>query len=126
MSRNIAGFWFLVILLVASSFAIVACNIRIIPYEPAINIRIHNQTDEALQIFIDGEVYIGRASPGGEVVWEIERNQPNYKITAKDMDGNTVYVVTWTRNDLKGKYTYDVYFPPKETETESSDNITGK
>ncbi len=107
----------LLIFLVAISSVFMAC-------EPLIDIRIHNQTDETLQIFIDSEVFIGNALPGGEVVWEIERIQPTYNITAKDMDGNALFTANFTRDDLKGKKTYDVYFPPLEDEAESSDTKT--
>jgi len=88
------------------------------PYEPAIAIKIHNQTDEELKIFIDGEVFLGRVFPGGDVVWEIERIHPHYKITAKDKDGNTIYIATLTGEDVVDKETYDVYFPPSRNNEE--------
>ena len=71
--------------------------------ESLIDITIHNQTDETLKIFINSEVFLANALPGGEVVWEIERIQPRYNVTAKDMDGNTLYTADFTRDDLKGK-----------------------
>jgi hypothetical protein len=42
------------------------------------------------------------------------------------MEGNKVYVVTWTSDDLKDKETYDVYLPPAGTAKDDSDNVTGK
>ncbi len=104
----------IMILLILTVSMLMAC-------EPGIDIRIHNQTDETLQIFIDGEVFIGDAIPGGEVVWGVARIFPHYTITAKDIDGEIVYTADFTRDDLKGKKTYDVYFPPLEDEAESSD-----
>ena len=106
----------LLIFLVTVSSVLMAC-------EPSIDIIIHNQTDETLQIYssIGGDVFIGDALPQGEVVWTVERILPHYTITAKDMDGDVVYTIDFTRDDLKGKETYDVYFPPLEGEAESSD-----
>ncbi|MFC1989287.1 hypothetical protein ACFLVW_01790 [Chloroflexota bacterium] len=116
-SLSILGF--LVLLLVIGIFAS-GC-------EPMLYITVHNQTDKTLQIFFDGETFIDNAAPREEVTSKIDGIYPKYKIVAKDMDGNVVYSVTFTQDDLKGKnYKYDVYFPPKETETESSDNVTGK
>jgi len=91
--------------------------------EPLIDISIHNETDETLQIYIGvgGDVFIGDALPQGEVVWSVVRILPHYTITAKDMDGNVLYTANFTRDDLRGKKTYDVYFPPLEGEVESSD-----
>jgi len=103
---NIVNIWILILLLTIYSLTVVSC-------EPTINIRIHNLTDEKLEIFIDGEVYLDQAMPGEYVVWEIGIIYPYYEITAKDMDGNEVYVVGWGRGDLRGKETYDVYLPPK-------------
>jgi len=111
--------WFLLFFSVTVSFILMAC-------EPGIDIRIHNGTDETLQIFIDDEVCIGEAPPGGEVVREIERIQPKYTFIAKDIDGNVLYTANYTRADFKGKKTFDVYFPPLEDESENSDNITGE
>ena len=124
-SIGITKIGFLLIFLLALSFAIVAC-------EPLITIRIHNQTDEILEIFIDGEVSIGMALPGDEVVWNTSGIFPDYTITAKDLDGNTAYILTWTRADMKGKDKYDVYLPPlrkgieNSGNTTESDNITGR
>ena len=84
------------VLLLLTSSLLMAC-------ESLIDITIHNQTDETLQIFIYSEVFLANALPGGEVVWEIERIQPRYNVTAKDMDGNTLYTADFTRDDLKGK-----------------------
>ncbi len=103
---NIVKIWIFILLLTIYSIIMVSC-------EPTIDIRIHNLTDKKLEIFIDGEVSLGTAIPGGIVVWEIETIYPYYEITAKDMDGNEVYVVGWGRGDLSGKETYDVYLPPK-------------
>ena len=103
--------WFLLFFLVTVSFIFMAC-------EPMIDIGIHNRTDETLQIFIDDEVCIGEAPPGGEVVWKIERIFPKYTITAKDMAGNVLYTANYTRDDFKGKKTFDVYFATLEDESE--------
>ena len=104
----------LLIFLVAVSSVFMAC-------EPIIDISIHNQTDETLKIFT-GDTLIGNALPGGEIVWEIARIFLHYNVTAKDMDGNVLFTANFTRDDLKGKKTYDVYFPPLEGE----DNIEGE
>jgi len=77
---TISVFWVTGIFILLS---LVAC-------EPTIDIRIHNLTDEALNIFIDGEVYLDQAMPGEYVVWEIGIIYPYYEITAKDMYGNEV------------------------------------
>ena len=81
--------------------------------EPLVEIRVHNQTDEILNIFNDGEVFVGQAIPGGGVMFELESIYPEYEITAKDMNGNMVYSASFTRDDIKGEKTYDVYFPPE-------------
>ena len=118
VSIAIAGF--LIIFLVILSLTLGAC---FLPLEPMLHITVHNQTDEPLQIFFDGETFIGNVVPGGEVKFETAGIYPKYKIIAKDMDGNVVYTTTFTEDDIIIKnYKYDVYFPPKETETESSDN----
>lgn len=113
----------LLIFLLALSFALVACPF---PFEPAITIRVHNQTDKTLQIFYWDETFIDNAVPGGEVKFEVDAILSKYKIIAKDMDGNVVYSVNFTGDDIKGKKTYDVYFPPKGKGVEHSDNVTGK
>jgi hypothetical protein len=96
-----------VVFLLLISSGLTAC-------EPSIDITIRNQTNETLQIYIGvgGDVFIGEALPGGEVVWSIERIQPHYTITVRDMDGDVLYTANFTRDDLNGKKTYDVYFPP--------------
>ena len=66
-------FWITSIIILLS---IVACRpggCAFVQYEPSIDIMIHNETDETLKIFIDGEIYIGTAMPGGEVVWDVGR-----------------------------------------------------
>ena len=106
----------LLILLVTVSSVLMACNAMI-------DIRIHNQTAQTLKIFRGG-TFIEDILPGEEIVWEIASIYPNYRITAKDMDGKVLYTANYTRDDFKGKKTYDVYFPPLEDEAESSDKIT--
>lgn len=112
--RSTAKIGGLLIFLLTISFAPVACtgSCTILPIHPLIEISVHNQTDETLQIFFDGETFIGEALPGEEIKFETGAIFPDYEIVARDMDGNTVYVVAWTRDDLKGKETYDVYLPP--------------
>jgi len=106
----------IMILLILMSGVLMAC-------EHLIDITIHNQTDETLQKYssISGDVFIGDALSQGEVVWTVERILPYYTITVKDMDGEVVYTAEFTRDDLKGKKTYDVYFPPLEGEAESNE-----
>jgi len=112
----------LFILLVILSFALGACWGL-----PTLHITVHNQTDETLQIFNRGELFIGAVVPGGEVKFETGAIYPHYSITAKDVDGNTVYTANFTQDDIaKKNYKYDVYFPAKVAETENSDNITGE
>ncbi len=108
----------LLIFLVTVSSVFMAC-------EPGINIRVHNQTAQTLKIFT-GDTFIEDVLPGGEIDWEVVSILPKYTITAKDMDGNVLYTANYTRDDFKGKKTYDVYFPPLEDEGESSDNVTGE
>ncbi|MFC2070557.1 hypothetical protein ACFLTB_05260 [Chloroflexota bacterium] len=103
------------------AYPLVGCTPTV--YEPEVDIRIHNQTNETLEIF-DIDYYITRIEPGGVEVWETAGIFPDYTITAKDMDGNTVYEITWTNDDMKGKEMYDVYLPPSENGAESSDNGT--
>lgn len=91
----------MVILSVALSLALVAC-------EPLVTIRVQNQTTEILKIFNDGEVFVGNASPGEEVKFQIESIYPKYKIIAKDIDGNIVYSTSFTREDVSGNRTYTV------------------
>jgi len=102
--------WFLLFFLVTVSFILMACNAMI-------DIRIHNQTDQTLKIYT-GDAIIGNAFPGERIVWEIENFQPKYNIIAKDIDGNVLYTANYTRDDFKGKKTFDVYFPPLEDESE--------
>jgi len=117
-SSGIVKTSFLLIFMVALSFALMAC-------EPTLYITVHNQTDETLQIFLDGETFIDKAIPGGEVKFKTAGIFSHYNVTAKGIDGNLLYTANFTRDDLKGKKTYDVYFPPMETDTENSDNVTG-
>ena len=109
----------LLIFLVTASSVLMAC-------EPTLYITVHNQTDETIQIFFDGETFIDKAIPGGEVKFKTAGIFSHYNVTAKDLDGNVVYSANFTRDDVKGKKTHDVYFPPKETKTENSDNVTGE
>jgi len=81
-------------------------------------------TDEPLNIFIDGENFLTTVKSSSTVVWHRDRIGGVYEITAKDLDGNTVYIVTWTRDDMKDKETYDVYLPPSGKGIENSSNIT--
>ncbi|MBI4187682.1 MAG: hypothetical protein HY529_00575 [Chloroflexi bacterium] len=105
--RNIARLGFLFILLVTISLGIMAC-------EPMLIVRVHNQADETLQIFLDDEVFIAEIIPGVEVTFKTDGIHSQYTVTAKDKDGNTVYVATWTKDDFINKgYKYDVYFPPR-------------
>ena len=129
MSSNKVKIGVFLIFLTIISFYTVAClpeGCTPFPTEPVVDIKIHNQTNETLHIFIDGEVFIGKAFPGRTVVWETGSFYPEYKITAKDTDGNTLYIVTWTRDDVIDKETYDVYLPPPEKGTEQGDNATRK
>ena len=119
-SVSIARVGLLSILFTTLSFALMAC-------EPMLYITVHNQTDNTLQIFHGGEVFVGEAVPKGEITYQTDGIYSHYTVTAKDLDGNVVYSANFTRDDIVNKnYKYDVYFPPKETETESSDNATGK
>ncbi|MFC1991895.1 hypothetical protein ACFLVC_04160 [Chloroflexota bacterium] len=82
--------------------------------KPGLTVRVHNQANETLQIFWEGEVFVAEIVPGVEVEFLADGRYSQYKVTAKDTDGNTVYVATWTRDDIKNKnYKYDVYFPPR-------------
>ena len=107
---SIAKIGFLLIFLVTLSFAIGAC---FLPLEPTLDITVHNQTDGTLQIFF-GDAFIDDAVPGGEATIKTAGIFSKYKIIAKDMDENVVYSTTFTQDDLKGKKTYDVYFPPED------------
>lgn len=121
--KGIAKARLLLIVLATISFVFGACFVA---YHPLLTIQIHNQTSQTLKIFIDGEVLLGDAAPGGEVIWRIEGIHPIYKITAQDMAGNVVFSTRFTRDDLKGKKTYQVIIPPMEKETGQSDNTTEK
>ncbi|MFC1920430.1 hypothetical protein ACFLYQ_01745 [Chloroflexota bacterium] len=137
VKSGVATVFLLLLSLFLSACILVGCDFN--TYEPERGIRIQNNTNEVLEIFLDGEfnvddeVYLGRVSPQDEVFWVTEALFLYDKVTAKDMDGNIVYVVTWTRDDTAGKETYDVYLPSEENEPEKtgdnvtiSDNITGK
>jgi len=80
--------------------------------EPALDITVHNQTNETLQIFF-GAADIGQVAPGSNIKFTTGANLPFYDIIAKDTNGNIVYSVNFTQDDLKGKRRYDVYFPPR-------------
>ena len=79
---------------------------------PIITIIVHNQTDETLQIFLDGEVFVGEAVPGGEMQFKTVGVSGDYIITAKDIEGNRVYDTGFTYVG-RSKRTYHVYFPPE-------------
>ncbi|MBI4188784.1 MAG: hypothetical protein HY529_06225 [Chloroflexi bacterium] len=102
---RIARIALLLLFLVILSLALVAC-------EPMLTIRVHNQTDETFQIFFFDKL-IGKAASRGEVIFEQIGILPKYKIVAKDINGNIVYTANFTRRDVSGKKTYDVYFPPR-------------
>ena len=125
---SIAKIGFFLMFLAALSFVFGACGLKgcIQIGTPAITVIVHNQTSETLQIFLDDEVFVGEAIPGGELKFRTHGVSADYIITAKDVDGNRVYETGFTYDALKSERSYDVYFPPKETETESSDNVTGK
>lgn len=108
---------FLLIFVVTVSLTLVACRELVI-------IRIHNQTDETLQIFTD-DAFIGEAVGGGQLKWKIEYYHPTYKIIAKDTDGNTVYAKTFTREELI-RNKWRVVIPPTAKGTQQTDNTTGK
>ena len=94
--------------------------------EPALIIYVQNQTDETLQIFHGDEVFVGEAVPGGEVTYKTDGIYPDYIVTVKDTDGNTVYIANFTQDDLKGKRMYRIVIPPTGKSVEPSDNVTGE
>ena len=77
--------------------------------EPLIIIRVQNQTEMALQIyqgFAGDEILMGNAVPNGEVKFKTESRYPEYRIAAKDENGNLVFSTTFTNWDLQGKKEY--------------------
>ena len=101
---SIARIGFLLIFLAAFSFALGAC-------EPLVTIRIHNQTNETLKIFT-GDTFIDSAAPGKEVNWEIETIYNAYQISAKNIDGSTIYSKLFTREELRIN-NWRVVMPPE-------------
>ncbi|MBI4187681.1 MAG: hypothetical protein HY529_00570 [Chloroflexi bacterium] len=116
-SGRIARIGLPVILLVAISFVLGACNpwSPIPPSDSTVTISVENVTRETLLIFYNN-VFIGRISEYAEVSWEADATLPQYIIVAEDLGGNmaagihgnVVYATTFTRDDLKGKRTYRV------------------
>ncbi len=107
----------ILISLLVPVFTIIACSQEDYSgeYVPGIDIKVHNQTDETLQIFIwEGEEYLkGTVNPGKVLVFGRIRDLPWSQLIAKDMDGNEIYSVIWHPSDYDDNKTYyDVYLPP--------------
>jgi hypothetical protein len=88
--------------IISLMFAFSAC-------EPLITIRVQNQTDMVLQIyqgFTGDEIRIGSATPNGEVNFKIETIYQDYRISAKDENGNMVFSTRFRSSDLSGKKEY--------------------
>jgi hypothetical protein len=77
--------------------------------EPLIIIRVQNQTDKQLQIyygFVGDELLLGNAPLGGEVQHRTETIYQDYRISAKDENGNLVFSTRFRSSDLSGKKEY--------------------
>jgi hypothetical protein len=96
------------------------------PADPALTIRVSNQTDQTLRIFAEGEVFVGEAASGGEVKYQTDAIFPHYSVVAKDMQGDTVYTANFTKEDIGGKRTYRVVIPATGNGIEESNNMTGR
>ena len=89
--------------------AIISLMLALSACEPLINLMVQNKTDIELQIyegFTGDEIRIGNAVPNGEVKFKTESIYPDYRIAAKDENGNLVFSTTFTRYDLQGKKEY--------------------
>ncbi|MFC1991894.1 hypothetical protein ACFLVC_04155 [Chloroflexota bacterium] len=112
-SSSIARIGLLLILLVAPSFVLGACN----PSPPVplsdsmVTISVDNGTRETLQIF-HNDVFIGKISQYAEIKWKADGTLPKQTITAKDTDGIVVYSTTFLKDDVSRKNTYRVVIPP--------------
>ena len=77
--------------------------------EPLTEIRVQNKTDMALQIyqgFAGDEILMGSAAPHNEMKFKTETIYQNYRVAAKDENGNVLFATTFTSKDLQGKNEY--------------------
>jgi hypothetical protein len=78
--------------------------------EPIAPIKVQNNTDQNLTIFING-INIGDVAPGGEIRNRKELIVDRYKIEAKNSQGQTLYKQERTYEDMK-KMDWKVVIPP--------------
>lgn len=79
--------------------------------EPSITFKVVNKTQMNLGIYYTG-VFEGTVSPSKILYFEQFANYPVFSITAKDANGNVFYSANFTRNDVKGKKTFEILIPP--------------
>jgi hypothetical protein len=96
--------------------------------ERPIPVRVVNQTDQVLTIFIRGNL-IGDVKPGEEIKNEsrfVSTAFKDYLVEAKNTQGDTIYSRSFTYDQLNRDLNLRVDIPPLEKGTVSSDNITRK
>ncbi|MFC2014823.1 hypothetical protein ACFLUP_02395 [Chloroflexota bacterium] len=84
---------------------------------------IQNQTTETLQIYGDN-LFQGKAIPGDVVKFETLTSYSETSIIAKNLNGEKVFEINLTPDDLHGKSQYRVVIPPDVKPSEPSDNAT--
>ena len=102
------------LLLFFTLFSFSACE-RIAP------IKVQNNTEETLSIFINGE-RIGDVASGEEIKNKLIWTNVRFVIEARNNEGNTLYKKEYTIEDME-KIDWKVIISP-QTENISSDNIT--
>jgi hypothetical protein len=115
-------------------FAINLILLIIIPFSSCVGeriapIKVHNDTEETLTVFIDG-VRIGEVASGEEIKNDMVWITTRFVIEARNSQGHTIYKEKITLDDME-KIDWKVIISPQmekmngDNVTMSSDNITG-
>ncbi len=100
-------------LLLLSFIAVAALLLTAIACEPAAPIKIKNDTDQILTIFIYDQ-RIGDVKPGEEIINKVVTIvHSDYLIEAKDVQGNIVYSKEFSYKELE-KTDWKLVIPPLE------------
>ena len=87
--------------------------------EPIAPLRVENQTDQTLSIYVrwhEEAYYVGDVAPGEEIKNTNPRilHLGSFPIEAEDAQGNVVYSKTYTNLELRKELKWKVVIPPLE------------